>query len=70
MNICINPFTLYGFLTIISMIGICAILYKLCNIYNKKYTIDSNSYLYNSDSDSDSENECNNTDFSDDEHYD
>jgi hypothetical protein len=68
MNICINPFTLYGFLTILSIIGLCAFVYKLCNICNKKYTLDSNLYLY--DSDSDSENECNNTDFSDDEHYD
>lgn len=69
MNICINPFSMNGFLTLMGIIGLCAILYKLSNICNKKYTIDSNSYMY--DSDSDSENEyCNNDDFSDDEHYD
>ena len=69
MNICINPFSINGFLTIMFTIGLLAFLYKLCNIYNKKYTLDSNSYMYDSDSESETE-FCNNDDFSDDEHYD
>ena len=51
-----------------SIIGLGAFVYKLCNICNKKYTLDSYAYIYDSDSDSDSE-YCTN-DFSDDEHYD
>ena len=57
MNICINPFTLNGFLTIMISIGLIAMLLGIYNYFNKKYTLDRyNMRVYDSDSDSDCEN--------------
>ena len=58
MNICINPFTLNGFLTIMISIGLIAMSIGLYNYFTKKYTLDRyNMKVYDSDSDSDCDNE-------------
>jgi len=61
MHICINPFSQYGIITLILLVGIIAMLYKLYKYCNRRYTLDKyhlNLY-YDSDSDSEIENEVN-----------
>jgi hypothetical protein len=68
MHICIDPFSLYGIITIMFLIGIIALLYKLYEYCNRRYTLDKyhlNVY-YDSDSDSEIDKELN---YEDDSEY-
>ena len=52
MLICINPFSLYGFLSILLIIGIILMFSKIYNFYYRKYTLESyNDNYYDSDDD-------------------
>ena len=52
MLICINPFSFYGFLSIMVIFGIFLMISKIYNFYYRKYTLESyNDNYYDSDDD-------------------
>jgi hypothetical protein len=59
MLICINPFSLYGFLSILLIIGIILMFSKIYNFYYRKYTLESYYDNYYDSDDDGFENEIN-----------
>jgi amino acid permease len=52
MLIFINPFSFYGFVSIMVIFVIFLIIFKIYNFYNRKYTLESyNDNYYDSDDD-------------------